>query len=292
MTRLRTRLTARIAALGVATLGLSACYYDAGVGLGYYDDGYSYYDDGYGCDPYSPFDSYYDCDYRGGFYNIGYGGGWYQDYWYPGYGFYIFDRGGKRHKMYDHHRRYWSGKRHEWYREHHRRDGYDGRKGHDGRRDRDDRRKYHGADGTSGWSGQTGGRTDDRSHDRYRDRNATGNGQPDIWHRDRRRDDRRGDGRSERRHDWSQNRREAAQSAPPVVAPQAPAPAGRSWRRNGESNAPRAGDGNRRNWQAPPPQQSQQGTATPIPVPQPRMARPGRNQQGAARNNERGPREN
>jgi hypothetical protein len=135
MTGMRAKLAVRIAALGAATMGLSACYYDAGVGLGYYDDGYSYYDDGYGCDPYSPFDRYYDCDYRGGFYNIGYGGGWYQDYWYPGYGFYIFDRGGRRYNMHDNHRRYWAGRRHEWYREHHRnRDGHDGRRGHDNRR--------------------------------------------------------------------------------------------------------------------------------------------------------------
>ena len=38
----RGKLIARIAALGAATMALSACYYDAGAGLGYYDDGYDY----------------------------------------------------------------------------------------------------------------------------------------------------------------------------------------------------------------------------------------------------------
>lgn len=286
MAGLRAKLIMRIAALGAATMGLSACYYDAGVGLGYYDDGYSYYDDGYGCDPYSPFDRYYDCDYRGGFYNIGYGGGWYQDYWYPGYGFYIFDRGGRRYKMYDHHRRYWGGKRHEWYREHHgRRDGHDGRRGHD------NRRNYNGgANGNIGWPEQHGGRVEgDRSRERYRNPNAVGNGQPDIWHRDRRREERRGDGRGERRRDWQQNGQEAVGQAPQVATPQSPPPA-----RGDRGNWRRGGDGERRNWQAPATPQTSQGAAPPAPAPQPqpRTARPSGNQERAPRNFERGPREN
>lgn len=253
MTRLRAKLAARIAALGVATLGLSACYYDAGIGLGYYDDGYSYYDNGYGCDPYSPFDSYYDCDYRGGFYNIGYGGGWYQDYWYPGYGFYIFDRGGRRYTMYDHHRRYWAGKRHEWYRNHHRRDGHDGRRGWEGRR------SYQG-------SGD--------------------NARPDGWHRDGRREERRGDGRGERRRNWSANGSGGAQAVPPVTTPQAPARGdGRQWRRGGDGSTPHASGGNRRHWQTPSTPQTPQATAAPAPAPQPRMARPGRDQQRRAPRN-------
>ena len=283
MTGMRAKLAARIAALGAATMGLSACYYDAGVGLGYYDDGYSYYDDGYGCDPYSPFDSYYDCDYRGGFYNIGYGGGWYQDYWYPGYGFYIFDRGGRRYNMHDSHRRYWAGRRHEWYREHHGQ-----RRDHDDRGRRDRRRDYNG-------SGHHDGQNAD-GHRGGRFPNAVGSGQNGIWQRDRNRDGRRGDGRGERRRDWSQNRGDAAQQVPPVATPPA-APSGRGdgrgWRRGGDGIAPRATEGNRRQWQAPPAPQVSQGTAAPAtPAPQPRAVRPSGDHPRAPRGNDRGPREN
>jgi hypothetical protein len=278
MTGMRAKLAARIAALGAATMGLSACYYDGGVGLGYYDDGYSYYDDGYGCDPYSPFDSYYDCDYRGGFYNIGFGGGWYQDYWYPGYGFYIFDRGGKRYQMYDHHRRYWGGKRHEWYREHHR-----NRDSHDGRRSHDKERNY------------SGGRVDDGNRgDHYRNRDSAGNGQNDIWHGDRR----RGDGRGDRRRDRMQNGRDAVQQVPPVTAPSVPQAGrgdGQNWRRGGERSAPRIGDGNRRNQQAVPQQQAPQSASPPAAVPQPRAATRAQSDVGGGRGRQtidRGPREN
>ncbi len=97
-----------------ALLGLSGCYY----GAGYYGDGYvnSY---GYDCDPYAPFDTYYACDYGYGFANIGFGGGWYDHYFYPGYGFYVFDRVGKRHVMRDHHRRYWARERARYGSRHH-----------------------------------------------------------------------------------------------------------------------------------------------------------------------------
>lgn len=102
-------LATKLALLGAATIGLSGCYYD--MGMGYYDNGYASYD----CDPYSPFDRYYDCDYGYGFSNIGYGGGWYDSYWYPGYGMFIFDSYGRRHNMRDHDRRYWGERRHNWY---------------------------------------------------------------------------------------------------------------------------------------------------------------------------------
>jgi hypothetical protein len=282
MTGMRAKLAVRIAALGAATMGLSACYYDAGVGLGYYDDGYSYYDDSYGCDPYSPFDSYYDCDYGGGFYNIGFGGGWYQDYWYPGYGFYIFDRGGRRYNMHDNHRRYWGGRRHEWYREHH------GRRGdHDGKGRRDGHRNYNG-------SGQHDGQVADGRRG-GRNPGAVGNGQNPNWQRDRNSDDRRGDGRGQRRRDWSQNGRDAAQQVPPVATPPAATSGrgdGRGWRRGGDGSAPRATEGNRRQWQAPPAPQVSQGTAAPAPTPQPRAARPSGDHPRAPRGNDRGPREN
>ena len=108
-----------IAAMLITTgAGLSGCVYD--VGLGFASDGY--YDNGYGCDPYGGYDAYYDCDYGQGFANIGFGGGWYDNYYYPGYGFFVFDNVGRRYPMRDHHRSYWGEKRHDHYREHRSRD--------------------------------------------------------------------------------------------------------------------------------------------------------------------------
>lgn len=107
------RAIVKIAALASASIALSGCVYD--LGLGYASDGY--YDDADGCDPYSDYDRYYDCDIGYGFNNIGYGGGWYDNYYYPGYGFFLFDNVGRRYPMRDQHRRYWGEKRHNWYRE-------------------------------------------------------------------------------------------------------------------------------------------------------------------------------
>ena len=101
---------AAVAALGIATSG---CVYDGGASLGYASDGYAQ-----GCDSYDNFDSYYDCDYGYGFSNIGYGGGWYSDYYYPGYGYFIFDSYGRRYQMQQDHLRYWGGQRYNWYRQH------------------------------------------------------------------------------------------------------------------------------------------------------------------------------
>lgn len=111
------------AVLVTASIGLSGCVYD--VGLGYASDGF--YNDGYACDPYGGYDVYYDCDYGQGFANIGFGGGWYDSYFYPGYGFFLFDNVGRHYPMRDHHRRYWGEKRQSHYREHRGRDG-DGRR--------------------------------------------------------------------------------------------------------------------------------------------------------------------
>ncbi len=93
-----------------ALLGLGGCMYG---GTGYYGDGYVN-NAGYQCDPYAPFDDYYACDSGYGFANIGFGGGWYDQYYYPGYGIYIFDRGGRRHAMRDNHRRHWARQRAEY----------------------------------------------------------------------------------------------------------------------------------------------------------------------------------
>ncbi|MDZ7587829.1 MAG: hypothetical protein U5J78_01215 [Parasphingorhabdus sp.] len=84
---------------------------------------------GYACDPYAQFDDYYACDNGFGYANIGFGGGWYQDYYYPGYGVYGFDRRGYRHALGVDYRRYWAQRRYEYAarnRDGYRRDGRDG----------------------------------------------------------------------------------------------------------------------------------------------------------------------
>jgi hypothetical protein len=106
------KIALRVAALIGMTAGLSGCYTD--FGLGYASDGYGY--NNYDCDPYSPFDSYYNCDYGYGFSNVGYGGGWYDNFYYPGYGLFLFDNYGRRFNMRDDYRRYWAGRRNEWQR--------------------------------------------------------------------------------------------------------------------------------------------------------------------------------
>lgn len=99
----------RPAMLGGAIMGLSACAY----GGGSYGDGYVN-GAGYDCDPYAAFDDYYACDNGYGYANIGFGGGWYDSFYYPGYGTYIFDRGGSRYAMQRHHRRHWARQRAEF----------------------------------------------------------------------------------------------------------------------------------------------------------------------------------
>ena len=42
----------------------------------------------------------------------GYGGGWYDDYLYPGHGFFPFNNCGRRYAMRDNYRRNWSERRH------------------------------------------------------------------------------------------------------------------------------------------------------------------------------------
>ncbi len=166
--KLGSKALLRIAALTTASLGLSGCTYD--LGLGYASDGYGggYYD----CDPYSPFDSYYDCDNGYGFSNIGYGGGWYDNYWYPGHGYFLLDNYGRRYAMRDNYRRYWGERRHNWYREN--------RGRHDGGRSYDRARSYTDNNGLDaiGWPERGGGRIRDGDRngrapdgDRRRERN-------------------------------------------------------------------------------------------------------------------------
>jgi hypothetical protein len=150
----------RITALAALGLGLSACNYDGGVGIGYASGG-SY--SGYNCDPYSPFDNYYDCDYGYGFSNIGYGGGWYNDFYYPGYGTYLFDNYGQRYGMQNDYRRYWAQRRYEWNRNNrHDNRGYQGGQ-HDGRhQDYQPQNQYRGPDNSGAQNRQYDHRTDGR----------------------------------------------------------------------------------------------------------------------------------
>jgi hypothetical protein len=84
---------------GAATLALGGCY-DDGYGYGGVSVGAgSVYGGGYGYDPY--YDGY------------GYGGypayGWFDGFYYPGNGYYVYDRGGRRFQMRDRDRQHWQG---------------------------------------------------------------------------------------------------------------------------------------------------------------------------------------
>jgi hypothetical protein len=88
------RITSALLAL-TASAGLAGCAYGYGDGYGY--GGVSV---GYGSG------GYYDDDYYTPYY------GWYDGFYYPGVGYYVYDRGGHRHKWNDRHRRYWDSHRH------------------------------------------------------------------------------------------------------------------------------------------------------------------------------------
>lgn len=123
MPRLRTAVLA-----AAASLTLGACAYDGygyggmsvGYGGGYYDPYYDDYGYGYGYGHGYGYPSYY---------------GWYGGYYYPGTGFYIYDRWGKRHRWGDRHRHYWENRRRHW------RGDRDGKPRWDGYRS-DQRRTY------------------------------------------------------------------------------------------------------------------------------------------------------
>ena len=80
----------RAAALTVvASIGLSACttpYGYGGVGVGY----------GSGYDPYYGYEPYW---------------GWYDGYYYPGTGYYVYDRYRRAYPWSDHHRHHWEERR-------------------------------------------------------------------------------------------------------------------------------------------------------------------------------------
>jgi hypothetical protein len=88
----------------VASCSLAACAYDDGYGYGGMSVGYGggYYGDYY--------DDYYDPYYGGGYGYPSYYG-WYGGYYYPGTGYYVYDRSGRRHRWSDNQRRHWEGRR-------------------------------------------------------------------------------------------------------------------------------------------------------------------------------------
>lgn len=143
----RFRQPLSIALGALATTMLGGCYYGdvygasyasggdcaARYGDAYYDyDGYAY-DDGYG------YDCYDAADYGSGFAQIGFGGGWYDSYYYPGYGMWMFDNYRNRYPLRDRYLNYWGGRRAWW--KHHggRNDWKPGRPGGWNRGDRDGR---------------------------------------------------------------------------------------------------------------------------------------------------------
>ena len=121
---MKRRILAALAATAAA-LGLNGCVTD--------DYGYGRVGVGYGSGYYS-----------GPYY------GWYDDFYYPGTGYYVYDRNGRRQRWNDRQRRYWEGRRAE--RRDDRRD--DRRYGQWRGRDRDGRDgRWQGRDGQPGTPG-------------------------------------------------------------------------------------------------------------------------------------------
>lgn len=192
------RLT-RPALLLAATAALGACttfdsYGGTSVSVGYSSGGYYPYG-------YSPYSSYY---------------GWYDGFYYPGAGYYVFDNYGRRHRWSDRHRHYWEGRR-------------------DGRRDR--------GENWDGYRRDRDGRYHDGSRDRDRDgsdysrrrdgdgrdwqRRGDGDGRGDRGNWQRRGDDNNNRGERGDRGNWQRrddrgggNTAGARPSAPPVARPQ------------------------------------------------------------------------
>jgi hypothetical protein len=184
---------ARPALLLAATAALGACTAHDGFGYSGVSVGYSS-GGGYYPHRYSPY-SYY---------------GWYDGFYYPGAGYYMYDSYGRRHRWSDRHRQYWEGRR-------------DGRRDHsenwDGyRRDRDGR--YHDGNRDGNRGDYSRGRDGDRGDwqrrgdgDNRGDRNERGN-----WQRGD--GNNRGDrGNWQRRGNRGGETAGARQSAPPAARP-------------------------------------------------------------------------
>jgi hypothetical protein len=114
----------RLALVGGAALTVAGCASDGYHGYGYAGASYGYSGPGYG---------------------------WYEDYYYPGTGFYVYERSGKRHRWSDSQRRHWQSRH--------------------GDHDRDHRRHY--GDGDHSRNNQHNGNHD--LHGRGGDRHGGGN---------------------------------------------------------------------------------------------------------------------
>lgn len=127
-----TRRPLAIALGALATTTLGGCYYGDVHGSSYASAGYACRDTYYDYDPYAYDDGYgYDCydssDYGGGFVQIGFGGGWYDDYYYPGYGMWMFDSYRNRYPLRGQYLNYWGGRR-AWWKHHGNRGGQHGQR--------------------------------------------------------------------------------------------------------------------------------------------------------------------
>lgn len=123
----RFRRPLSIALASLATSALGGCYYGDVYGSSYASAGSLCGDRYYDYDPYAYDDGYgYNCydgsDYGSGFVQIGFGGGWYDDYYYPGYGTWMFDNYRNRYPLRGQYLNYWGGRR-AWWKHHQGRPG-------------------------------------------------------------------------------------------------------------------------------------------------------------------------
>lgn len=137
------KLLRNLSAAALASLTLGGCYYGDVYGsssFASHDCAARYGDEYWSNDPYTydnatyGYDCYDAADYHAGFAQIGFGGGWHQNLYYPGYGLFLFDRYGRRHSMSHDYLTYWGGRR-AWHKHHgrHGRNGGEHGRG-DGRR--------------------------------------------------------------------------------------------------------------------------------------------------------------
>ncbi|MDQ2892222.1 MAG: peptidase [Pseudomonadota bacterium] len=176
MTLKRIGLFSLVIGIGLGTAACTDGYGFSGLSVGYGSGGYGsggYYGDGY--------DSGY--GYGNG-YNSAYGApyyGWYNDYYYPGTGIYVYDQYRRPFRWNDGQRRYWEGRRNNWRGDRNYRNDWNGfqRRGdHDGRYDGDRRnggdRNWNGGDHNN--DGGQRYRNDGGNRGDWRNRRGGGNG--------------------------------------------------------------------------------------------------------------------
>jgi hypothetical protein len=95
-------------AIAAATLALGACADDM---YGPYGYGYGGLSIGYGDYGYAPYGYGYGGYYGGGYYDPF---GWYDDFYYPGTGFYVYDSYRRPHRWSGDQERYWTTRRSNW----------------------------------------------------------------------------------------------------------------------------------------------------------------------------------